>query len=190
MIFMRSARVIPAFILSAACLAVLASGPAAANPPARAQAPATQPSRQPSAAMSAQKQLAGRLRAIKGDSIADALNHNRAEWSSLSPDQRSRFRREALAFLSRSPDQQDRLLRQYQRLVSLSAERQENYRRIAQWLSAVVGSMSADERKAMLEMSPQQRAKALLDRKAELIAKGKLPPDRPATQPAGDSRDN
>ena len=166
--------------------------------PARANAATSRPAARPAdasasrapapgdAALAAQKQLAAKLRVLKVTSLAAALDHNRAEWTSLSPDQRSRFRQEALAFLSQSPDQQDRLLRQYQRLIALSAERQENYRRIAQWVQVVADSMTPDERRVLLEMPPQQRAKALLDRKAELVDQGKLPPDKPATtQPAG-----
>jgi hypothetical protein len=130
----------------------------------------------------AQQRLAAQLNAIRGTSLADSLSHNRAEWESLSPDQRSRFRQEALAFLSESPDQQDRLLKQYQKLISLSADRQENYRQIAKWLKVVVDSMSADERKSLLAMPPEQRAKALLARKAQLIEQGLLPAD-PTSQP-------
>ena len=141
--------------------------------------------------LAAQKRLAERLNAIKGPSLASSLSHNRAEWESLSPDQRSRFRQEALAFLNQSPDRQELLLKQYQRLITLSAERQENYRQIAKWLKIVVDSMSYAERKALLEMAPEQRAKAILARKAELISQGKLPADpasRPADPPPGSTK--
>jgi hypothetical protein len=148
--------------------------PAGPNP---APAPAA------GATLAAQQRLAARLNALRGESLASALSHNRAEWESLSPDQRSRFRQDALAFLSESPDQQDRLLKQYQKLITLSAERQADYRQIAKWLKVVVDSMSADERKALREMPPEQRAKALLARKAELVSQGKLPAE-PATRPA------
>jgi hypothetical protein len=147
--------------------------PAATPAPAAAAAPTTRPAA--GMTLAAQQRLADRLNAIKGGSLQASLSHNRAEWESLSPDQRNRFRQEALAFLSESPDQQDRLMRQYQRLVSLSADRQENYRQIAKWLKVVVDSMSPEERKALLEMPPEQKAKALLARKAELTAQGKLP---------------
>jgi hypothetical protein len=149
----------------------------------RPAAPTTRPALQSAGAtLAAQQRLAVRLNAIRGQSLASALSHNRAEWESLSPDQRSRFRQEALAFLSESPDQQDRLLKQYEKLVSLSPDRQDNYRQIAKWLKVVVDSLSAEERKNLLAMPPEQRAKALLVRKAELIQQGKLPPEA-ASQP-------
>jgi hypothetical protein len=196
---MRRAPVIwTAILVGAACLTGPASRPAAGDdsppegallaagarpsggaPAARAATPSARPAEPPpaGATLAAQQRLAERLNALKGPSLAAALDHNRAEWTSLSPDQRDRFRQEALAFLDQSPEQQDRLLRQYQRLIALSAERQENYRRIAQWVRVVVDSMTAEERKALLEMPPQQRAKALLERKRELIEQGKLSPD-------------
>ena len=155
-----------------------AAGADAKDRPAAATRPAA------GATLAAQKRLAELLNALKGESLTASLSHNRAEWETLSPDQRSRFRQEAMAFLSESPDQQERLLRQYQRLISLSAERQENYRRIARWLKVVVDSMTPEERKGLLEMPPDKRARAILARKAELISQGKLSPD-PATLPAG-----
>jgi hypothetical protein len=151
--------------------------------PAAGPAPSAAPAAQaPGATLAAQQKLAERLNAIRGQSLAIALSHNRAEWESLSPDQRSRFRQEALAFLSESPEKQEQLLKQYQKLVSLSPQKQQDYRQIAQWLNVVVDSMSAEERKSLLAMPPEQRAKALLARKAELIQQGKLPAEA-ASQP-------
>ena len=154
-------------------LMALAALPAAASRPAPAAG----------VTLAAQRRLAEKLNAIKGTSLAASLSHNRAEWDSLSPDQRDRFRQEALAFLNESPQRQEQLLSQYQRLITLSAERQEHYRQIAKWLQVVVDSMTAAEREALLKMAPEQRARAILARKAELVSQGKLPPD-PARRPA------
>ena len=185
---MRSASSILLFLLLAgAALPVAAQSgrPAGADPKDRPAGTAAALRPAPTGVtLAAQKRLAERLNAIKGVSLAASLSHNRAEWESLSPDQRNRFRQEALAFLNQSPDRQERLLRQYQRLITLSAERQENYRQIAKWLKVVVDSMTPAERKTLLEMAPEQRAKAILARKTELISQGKLPPE-PTSRPAG-----
>ena len=189
----RASSILTILLLAGAALPAAAQSgrPApAADPKARAAAPASRPA-PAGVTLAAQKRLAERLNAIKGPSLAASLSHNRAEWESLSPDQRSRFRQEALAFLNQSPDRQELLLKQYQRLITLSAERQENYRQIAKWLKVVVDSMTFAERKALLEMAPEQRAKAILARKAELISQGKLPAEsasRPADPPPGSTR--
>ena len=133
--------------------------------------------------LAAQKRLADRLNAIKGPSLAASLSHNRADWEGLSPDQRDRFRQEALSFLSQSPERQEQLLARYQKLIALSADRQEHYRQIAKWLQVVVDSMTPAQREALLKMAPEQRAKELLARKAVLVSQGKLPED-PASRPA------
>ncbi len=139
----------------------------------------------PMGSIARQQLLAAKIKRImsEGTSLATAMNHNRMEWESLSPDQRSRFRQEALAFLNENPQEQERLLAQYDKLISMSAARQQKYRQTAEWLKVVTASFTADQRKALLAMTPQQRAKALLDRKAELVKEGKLAPDTPASAP-------
>lgn len=143
----------------------------------------------PMGSIARQQLLAAKIKRImsEGASLASAMNHNRMEWESLSPDQRSRFRQEALAFLNENPQEQERLLAQYDKLISMSAARQQKYRQTAEWLKVVTASFTPDERKALLAMTPQQRAKALLDRKAELIQTGKLPADTPASAPTTDA---
>ncbi|HUT60856.1 MAG TPA: DUF3106 domain-containing protein [Phycisphaerae bacterium] len=148
-------------------------------------------SRPPAGSIAAQLRLAAKLRAIKGPTLAAALDHNRAEWEALSPDERSRFREHAVAFLNESPEQQERLLEQYRRLIQMSAERREEYRRTAKWLAVVAESFTAAERQALLQMPPEKRARVILERKAELIRRGVLPREpegpltgTPATMPA------
>lgn len=175
---MRATRhILMILLVTAATLGVALAAPPPKGDPAKAPPPGS--------TLAAQKKLAARLNAIKGVSLAQVLGHNRSEWDRLSPDQRDRFRQQALAFLNQSPEQQEKLLDQYQKLVSLSAERRKDYREIAQWLKTVVDSFTPEQRKALLEMPPEQRAKTILDRKAELIRQGKLPPDpSPASLPA------
>lgn len=114
-----------------------------------------------------------------GDSLAMSIN--RQEWDHLTADERDKYRREALAFLSKSPEEQARVIEHYEKLIKLSAQKREAYLQRAQWLRVVVDSFSAQERDELTKLPPDQRAKRLLDRKAELIKQGKLAPD---TQPA------
>ena len=128
------------------------------------------------------RQLRLRLNLAKvanGDSLAMSIN--RQEWDRLTPDERDKYRREALAFLSKSPEEQEKLIKQYDKLINLSAQKQAAYLQRAQWLHVVVESFTAQERDELTKLPPDQRAKRLLERKTELVKQGKLAPD---TQPA------
>ena len=117
---------------------------AAASPDKHPQADGTAPA---PGSVARQLMLANRLRAIQGSSLTAAISHNRAEWESLSPDQKERFRHDALAFLNEPPEQQQHLLEQYEKLIALSAAQQEHYRQMAQWLKVVTDSFTpADAR--------------------------------------------
>ena len=132
------------------------------------------------------KQMRLKLRLLKeasGDSLAMAIN--RQEWDQLTPDERDKYRREALAFLSKSPEEQEKVLKHYEQLIKLSAQKREAYIHRAQWLQVVVASFTPQERDELTQLPPEQRARKLLDRKAELIRQGKLAPDtQPASAPA------
>ena len=142
-------------------------------------------SKPPQGSVASQLQLLNKIRAVQeGTTLAAALDHNRMEWESLSPDQRNRFRKDALAFLSANPQEQEQLVKQYEKLIKLSSEQQLKYRRTAEWLKVVVASYTPEERKQLAEMTPGQRANALLQRKAELIRQGKLPEEMSTSQPA------
>ncbi len=140
----------------------------------------------PMGSIARQLLLAAKLKRANHEavSLAAAMDHNRADWEKLSPDQRSRFRQEALAFLNENPQEQERLLQQYDKLISMSAAKQAKYRQTAEWLKVVTASFTAEERKALLALTPEQRAKALLERKALLIKEGKLPAETPTSAPA------
>ncbi len=125
------------------------------------------------------------VKAANGDSLAMSIN--RQEWDRLTPDERDKYRREALAFLSKSPEEQEKVIKHYEELIHLTAARREAYLQRAQWLHVVVESFSAQERDDLTKLPPDQRAMRLLERKAELIKQGKLAPDtQPASTPAGD----
>jgi hypothetical protein len=131
--------------------------------------------------------LAGKLPA---GSLEASVNHNRQEWDSLSPDQRDHYRQEALAFMDKSQEEQEALLKKYESLIKMDAQKQQAYRERARWLKIVVDSFTPQERENLQKMSPDERAKILLDRKAHLISEGKLAPaapgpsTQPSTQPA------
>lgn len=131
------------------------------------------------------RQMRLKLRLAKeanDESLATSIN--RQEWDRLTPDERDKYRREALAFLNKTPEEQEKLLRHYEQLIKLSADKREVYLKRAQWLQVVVDSFSAEERKELAATSPQERASRLLDRKAQLIREGRLPADAPTTNPA------
>jgi orotidine-5'-phosphate decarboxylase len=67
----------------------------------------------------------------------------------------------------------------------MDAQKQQAYRERAKWLKVVVDSFTPQERENLQKLSADERAKILLDRKAQLIAEGKLQPaTQPSTQPA------
>jgi hypothetical protein len=128
--------------------------------------------------------LAGKLGDGNG-TLQASLNHNRQEWESLSPDQRDHYRQEALAFMDKSEAEQEALLKKYESLIKMDAQKQQAYRERAKWLKVVVDSFTPQERENLQKMSADERAKILLDRKAQLIAEGRLAPSpQPTTQPA------
>jgi hypothetical protein len=148
------------------------------------------PDKPPLGSVARQVRLKLNLEKQSKGNLENVLAHSRREWDKLSPEQRQRFRREAYAFLQKNPQEQDRLIEHYTQFIEMSAERQEAYRQRAKWLAVVVESFTPEERRRLAELSPEQRAKELLDRKAELISQGKLLEDSgdasqtPATMPS------
>ena len=149
--------------------------------------------RPPKGSLARQQLLKTRLARIMPTPLSSALSHNRREWDALTPDQRGQYRRSFLAFLHKSPEERTRLLSHYEKLFKMSADRRDAFRRRAKWLKVVVASFTPAERKAMSAMSPTDRARKLLARKAELIHQGKIKPAAtaaptskpPTTRPAG-----
>jgi hypothetical protein len=171
----RLARILTAMTLTGTLLAATGEvwAQARANPPARSM-------------IDVAKQLKLKLKLAEvasGESLSMSIN--RQEWDRLTPDERDKYRREALAFLGKSPEEQEKVLKHYDELVKLSDAKKQAYLQRAAWLHAVVESFTAQERKDLTQLPPDQRAKRLLQRKAELIQQGKLAPDtQPATAPA------
>lgn len=134
--------------------------------------------------VASQKLLKMRIWRRTGGSLAASVTRNLQEWDALSPDQREQYRKKAFAFLTKNPGQQDKMLDDFRKFLQLSARKQAAYRRRAQWLKAVIASFSPEQRKELTEMSPDERAKKLIQRRDQLVADGKLKLEEPSTQPA------
>ena len=165
-------------ILTAIAVMALASASAPAD---EGRSSLTKP---PAGSIAAQLRLKMKLHRITSGSLAASLKHNRREWESLTPDQRGRFRKSFLAFLHKSPGQQEKLLVHYEALFKMTAERREAYRQRAKWLDVVVRSFTPEQRQALQEMPPDDRARKILARKAELLKQGRLEVDAPTSAPA------
>lgn len=143
------------------------------------------PHRAPAGSVAAQLRLKSLLQAQQSEgSLMAALNHNAQDWGNLSPDQREEYRKNVVAFLNKSPEEQEKLLQHYEQLVKLSAEAREKYRLRAKWIQAVLNTMTDAEKKQLRELSPEERAKKLLERRDELVKKGVLVLEEPTTTSA------
>ena len=146
--------------------------------------------RPPRGSMAAQLRLKFSLQMSSGGtSLVASLDHNRHAWEMLSPEQRERFRSVAVAFLDKDPKQQEELLKRYSDFLALDKQKREQYRARAQWLRKVVATFTPEERKQLKAMSTEDRAKAIIARRDELVRQGKLtlsvqPTTRPATRSA------
>ena len=171
---MRSAvRTIPAVIAGLFLTAAAAD----------ARDPGPSPHRPPRGSLARQRLLKQRLQRITPGSLAVALRHSRHAWERLTPDQRSSFRRRFLAFRRKSPAQQEKLLLHYEKLFQMTAQRRRAYRERARWLKVVVRSFPPEQREALKRLTPDARARKLLDRKALLIRQGLLSPAGSTTRP-------
>ncbi|MFP4053944.1 MAG: hypothetical protein ACLFV7_08790 [Phycisphaerae bacterium] len=123
--------------------------------------------------------------ASRGLSLASALNHSRQAWESLLPDERERIRKTALAILSLPEEKQLEVLQRYEKLIDMTAQRREAYERRAKMYKAVMDSLTAEERKELMQMSLRDRARKVLEIRDRLVAEGKLKLDKkPSTQPS------
>ena len=165
-------------ILSLVTVLALASVSAAAEDDGSAL---TKP---PAGSIAAQLRLKMKLHRITLGPLSASLRHNRTEWESLTPDERGRFRKSFLAFLHKSPAEQEKLLAHYEKLFKMTSDRRDTYRQRAKWLEVVVRSFTPDQRKALQQMTPDDRARKILARKALLIKQGRLKAASPTSAPA------
>jgi len=147
-------------------------------------------SKPPKGSLARQLLLKYRLEKIADGTLAASLDHNRSEWEHSPPELRRRYRDEALAFMKSDPTRQKELLERYEKFTAMPAEKRTEYRLMAQWVKAVVATLSPAERQKLLEMPPDDRAAFLRDRRDELVRTGRLVLESPTSAPAAaaDSR--
>lgn len=160
-------------VLLAGMIALAASG-------LRAQAPKVDPAQVPGSKVrqfmlkqALEKQLTG--------SLTEELAQNAMVWKGLAPEQVRQLREKYLAFLKNSPDEQAALLEASQEFSRLSSQRRSAYQERQEWLDQVINRLSPRQRGELLAMQPQDRAKRLLELKANLATQ---PSSSPASQPA------
>ena len=69
--------------------------------------------RPPRGSLAAQLRLKLSLRLAGGGNLAAAIDHNRQEWKTLTPEQREKFRNAVLAYHKKNPQAQEELLKKY-----------------------------------------------------------------------------
>jgi hypothetical protein len=143
----------------------------------------TQP---PRGSLAAQLRLKLSLQMAGGSSLAAAMDHNRAEWRMLTPDQREQFRNSAMAFLEKDPKAQEKVLNDASFFQSLNREKQQAYRQREAWVKAVVATFTPEQRAELRKMSSADQARVLMERRSELVRQGRLnlTVGEPATAPA------
>ena len=138
----------------------------------------------PPGSIASQLRLKFRLMRINSGTLASSLDHNRTEWLNLLPDEREQYRREAVAFLKKSPEERSKLLQRFEKLLKMSAERRQAYRRRAKWLKAVIETLTPAQGQQLEKLTPTARARRLIEIRDELVRRGKLKLEEPATTSA------
>jgi len=121
-------------------------------------------------------------KALGSGSLADELSRNRRRWEAMTPEQRRALRDRFLAFVGKDPARQADLIRAFEAFQKLTPQQQEQYRRRAVWLKKVVASLTPEQREALKKLTPDERARKLLELKAALSRPG--PTTRPTTTSA------
>lgn len=114
---------------------------------------------------------------MDGTLVAD-LNRNKKVWASKTPEELRTLRNRRLAYLKESDEMRAKLLSAGEELDRLTDEQRKAYLARAQWLSKVVARLSPAQREALKKLTPQERARRLLELKAKLSEPG------PTTRPA------
>ncbi len=133
----------------------------------------------PMGSLARQLLLKHRLDAVNSGKLAGNISHNREKWETLPPEERGRLLDRVEHFVAQEPDAEEKIIEYHKRLLNMSLERQEAYRQREKWLKVVVASFTPQERENLQKLTPDERAKILLARKAELMKAGKLPSDTP-----------
>lgn len=144
---------------------------------------ASETRRPPSGSLASQKRLKHRLRQISHTPLSATLQHNRQAWQELTPDERSRYRKNFLAFHQKDPKRREEMLKKYEQLFKMSAQRREAYRKRAEWLKIVISSFTKEQREELKKMTPTDRANKILEKKALLVKQGKIKAEKKIKKP-------
>ncbi|HET6427100.1 MAG TPA: hypothetical protein VFJ30_01730 [Phycisphaerae bacterium] len=130
--------------------------------------------------MAAQLLLKERLDKLAKGTLVAQLDRNRAVYVAMTPQQRRDLREKVYSFLKENPDRQVKILQAAGELLNQTdAEKVRTA-----WLTKVVASLSEQEKARLREMSPDERAKRLLELKAELDPEPATTTQPATTQPA------
>ena len=115
------------------------------------------------------------------------LNRNREVWQSLKPDQLRLLRNRYYAFLREDDQRQADLLEAAAELNRLTDEQRRAYREREKWLIEVVRRLTPEQREQLRQLSPQDRARRLLELRDELLGPTPRPTEKaepdPTTRP-------
>lgn len=168
---MRPRSLILVFSVTIAFLGGVAFGDGPKVDPA--QVPGSK-ARQLALKLALEKQLNG--------SLTEELAQNTKIWQNMNIEQRRELQQKYVAFLKQSPDEQAGLMRASQEFSRLSQEQREAYQERQAWLSQVIAGLSPEQRQELLDMTPQDRAKRLLELKSKMAES--QPASGPTTTPA------
>ena len=104
---------------------------------------------------------------VDGTLVAE-LNRNREIWQKLTPEQRRHLRDQWLATINEDPARLAQRIKNEDEFNKLNEQHRQMYLERAVWLKKVVDSLSPEQREEIRQMTPEQRARRLLDLKARL----------------------
>jgi hypothetical protein len=164
----------------------------AALPAAAADQPADGPDRGapralPPGSIARQIQLRAALMAdAQGTTLSAMLGRNVERWQNeLTPDEREQLRQRSRLFFEKSTAEQAKLFERYiDQWIAMAAARKAKYRRMNRWLKAVVASLSPERRRAVMAMTPAERARVLIEKRDQMVRDGLLRLEAPTTAPA------
>ncbi|MBS3820470.1 MAG: hypothetical protein GVY16_03775 [Planctomycetes bacterium] len=118
-----------------------------------------------------------RADAITGGSLCEALGGSQSteeRWAQLSGEQQDNARQQAMAFLRMDPDEQQTLLDDYAKAVAEDPEARQAWQQRSRWLKVVIDSFTAQEKQALRDASPAERARLIIRRRQQLRKQGDL----------------
>ena len=111
------------------------------------------------------------------------LNQNKKLYGSMNPQQRRDLRDKVLAYKRLDPDRKVDIITAAQEWFQLTDQQKAEYRKRQKWLRRLIPLLGAEQRDRLSKLTPQARARRLLELKAELLDKPSAA-TQPATAPA------